>query len=127
MRDVRTPAHLAPWVDVLGPEGAEDCFLTMGGKEVYLSERALGRSELAQRFGVGAARALAARLGVLKIRVPTPKRWLAAVMHQRGLPVSEIAVTLRISDVAVRKNLARDPAETAHRRRASDDRQMTLL
>lgn len=126
MSNVRIPAHLAPWVEVLGPEGAEECFLTMGGKEIYLSERALGRSELVERFGVDAARALAVQLRALKMRVPTAKPWLAAVMKSRGLPVSQIAVTLHVTDVAVRKILARG-TDDGHRRRPSDDRQLTFL
>jgi hypothetical protein len=48
---VSPPAHLEPYVDILGPEEAERCFLTMGGKEIYLTERAAGRSELARLFG----------------------------------------------------------------------------
>lgn len=126
MPDIRPPANLAPWVDILGAEGAEACFLTMGGKEIYLTERASGRSELAQRFGVDVAQALAVRLGVLKVRVPTAKPWLAAMMRARGLPVAGIAVTLHVTDVAVRKMLARGTAD-GHRRRTADDRQLTFL
>lgn len=122
----RPPAHLAPYVEVLGPEDAERCFLTMGGKEIYLTTGASGRSELARLFGVDRARALAGQLGVLKVRVPTAKPWLAATMKARGLTVAEIATTLHVTDVAVRKMLSRGTGD-GHRRRAPDVRQMSLL
>lgn len=119
------PPHVAPYVEVLGLEGAERCFLTFGGSEVWI-ESAGGQSKLAVAFGVDAARALAERLGTAKVRVPTAKPWLAHAMNARGLPGAEIARSLHTTDVTVRKYLSR-PLEDGPSGRIGDPRQMTFL
>ena len=99
----KTPANLAPFVEVLGVDGAVDFFLTFGGAELYLPQDPKGASEVVAAIGIEKTRELAARATDLKARVPTAKRWIAQVLHSKGLPVAKIARRLHMSDVTVRK------------------------
>ncbi len=96
------PAHVAPYVRVLGIDGAVEFLLTFGGSEVYWPANAKGRSRVAEHLGRRRAEALAAEIGTLKSRVPTAKPWIASVWHAKGLPVAEIARRLHVTDVTVR-------------------------
>lgn len=98
-----TPANLLPFVEVLGVEGAVEFFLTFGGAELYLPQDPKGASEVVAVIGIEKTRALAQRATALKARVPTAKRWIAQVLHSKGLPVAQIARRLHTSDVTVRK------------------------
>lgn len=118
----RPPAHLEPYVRILGVEGAVTFFLTFGGSELYLpfTPAAAARSPVAALMGADAALALG--LAQMPKRVPTAKPWIAQVMHTQGLRASEIARKLHASDVSVRKWLKKS---LSHRPR--DDRQLSLL
>jgi len=96
------PAHLRPYVDVLGVDGAVDFLLEFGGAELYLSSTPKGRSRLAEFVGLEKAAKLAVASNRMPRRVPTGKQWVAAVMKSKGLSVAEIARKLHSSDVAVR-------------------------
>jgi hypothetical protein len=122
---IPVPPHVAPYVEALGRDGAERCFLMFGGSEIWI-EGASGQSKLAVAFGIDAVRALAERLGAAKVRVPTAKAWLAHVMRARGLPVAEIARSLHTTDVTVRRYLSQ-PIDGGHGPSSSDPRQMTFL
>lgn len=121
----RPPAHLAPYVEVLGPDDAAAFLLRFGGAECYFTTSARGGSAVAQMVGVERARALAQALGSLKVRVPTGKPWLAAHLATKGLPVAEIARRLRVTDVTVRRLLRVGPEAGPRGRR--DPRQLTLI
>jgi hypothetical protein len=111
------PAHVEPFVQVLGAEGAFDFLMRFGGAELYLSPTPKGRSEVELLVGADKVAELAA-LGLPR-RVPTAKPWLAAVMKSRGLSHAEIARRLHTSDVAVRGWLTAKPA--------TDSRQASLF
>lgn len=113
----RPPAHVEPYVQVLGEGLAFEFLLRFGGAELYLSPTPKGRSEAEKLIGAEKVAELAA-LGLPR-RVPTAKPWLATVMKTQGLPVAEIARRLHTSDVTVRAWL--------NRRSASDPRQGMLL
>lgn len=98
----RPPAHLEPYVRILGVEGAIAFFLAYGGGELYIPRRAAEGSPLAQLVGIEAARALGAAADRLPRRVPTAKPWIAQVRAAQGLRVVEIARSLHVSDVTVR-------------------------
>lgn len=111
MTAVQPPAHLEPFVRVLGVEGAIEFLMAFGGAElVYsLSPR---NSRLVEVIGLEAARTLAeedARRGLPR-RVPLGKPWVAQVWKSKGLSVAEIARRMHVSDVAVRRWLKQQPA-----------------
>lgn len=117
------PAHLEPFVRVLGVEGAVAFFMSFGGAEITYA-RSAQTSRLAQEMGIDAARALGeedARRGLPR-RVPLGKPWCAQVMKARGLSVAEIARRMHASDFAVRKWLKAAPASRPH-----DPRQASLF
>lgn len=117
------PAHLEPFVRVLGVEGAVAFFMSFGGAEITYA-RSAQTSRLAQEMGIDAARALGeedARRGLPR-RVPLGKPWCAQVMKARGLSVAEIARRMHASDFAVRKWL-----KAASRSRPHDPRQASLF
>lgn len=106
----RPPAHVEPYVRILGVDGAVTFLLHFGGGELYLPRTAIEHSPVAELLGEEAARALGAAADRLPRRVPTAKPWLASVMKAQGLSATKIARRLHASDVAVRKWLKRDPA-----------------
>lgn len=118
----RPPAHVEPYVRILGYEAAVTFILEFGGAEIYLplTRTAAARSPVAQRLGVDLVIALAT--AGLPRRVPTAKPWLARVFRSEELRVSEIARRLHVTDVTVRKWLK----EAAGPRR-KDDRQLPLF
>ena len=107
MTDLPPPAHVEPYVRVLGHELAFDFLMRFGGAELYLSPTPKGRSEVEQMIGSEKVAELAA-LGLPR-RVPTAKPWLAATMKSRGLSTAEIARRLHAADVTVRGWLSRGP------------------
>lgn len=116
------PAHIAPYVKVLGQDMAVEFLLAFGGAELYLAANPKGRSRLAKLIGRERAAALAKAAEHLPRRVPTAKPWIAMVMRSKGLPVAEIARRLHVADVTVRAYLKRAPAVIAE-----DPRQMRLF
>lgn len=99
----RPPAHIEPYVRILGVEGAVTFFLNYGGSELYIPRNPRPGAPLVSLLGMDAAAALGAAADRLPKRVPTAKPWMALVSHAQGLRVSEIARTLHVSDVTVRK------------------------
>lgn len=118
----RPPAHVEPYVRILGYEGAVAFILEFGGSEVYLplTRAAAARSPVALHLHVDAVIALAT--ASLPRRVPTAKPWLARVFRSEELGVPEIARRLHVTDVTVRKWLKDLPRP--HR---DGDRQLRLF
>ncbi len=100
----KPPAHVEPYVRVLGPELAVTFFLEFGGGQLYLAERPKGGSRVEQLLGADQVAALAALH--LPRRVPTAKPWIARHLKFTGLSHQEIARRLHTTDVTVRKYLA---------------------
>ena len=119
------PAHVEPYVRLLGAEAAIAFLLAYGGSELYLPQRGAPPAQLSDLVGAEAAARLCAAGPRLSRRVPTAKPWLAAVFASRGLSVAGIARTLHVTDVTVRGWLKRQP----HLRRAAaaDPRQLPLI
>lgn len=99
---IPTPAHLQPYVRILGQDLAVTFLLEFGGAELYLAINPKGRSKVAHVVGVENARKLANTPELLPRRVPTGKKWIAQVFYMQGLTVAEIARRLHSSDVSVR-------------------------
>ncbi|PWE29981.1 hypothetical protein DDZ14_16200 [Maritimibacter sp. 55A14] len=115
------PANIAPYVEVLGAQGAVEFILEFGGAELYLAPNPKRRSRLVTLVGHDKARRLAAAAEYLPARVPLAKPWCAAVLRSQNLSVAEIARKLHASDVSVRGWLKRYDTP------GGDPRQMSLL
>lgn len=121
------PAHLQPYVEVLGIEGAIELFLKLGGSEVYLAGVApTGESMIADLIGADRQMALAALIRYPKTRIPIPKRWIAHCLRATGLSTAEIGRRLHTTDSTVRRWLAKVPAVTEGRA-PRDPRQLSLF
>jgi len=117
----RPPAHLEPYVRILGVEGAVTFFLTYGGSELYIPRTPRPGAPLVDLLGMEAAGNLGAAADRLPRRVPTAKPWLARVWAAQGLRVAQIARRLHVSDVSVRKWLKGETLD------AGEDRQLPLI
>ncbi len=118
----RPPAHLEPYVRILGTEGAIAFLMRFGGAELYIRRTGAAAPLLAETVGTEAAQRLAQAADRLPRRVPVGKPWIARVRAAQGWTVAEIARTLHVTDVTVRAWLRDGPA-----RRPPDPRQMPLL
>lgn len=119
------PAHLQPYVTVLGVEAAIELFLTLGGSEVYLAGIApTGKSLIADQIGAERQQALAHLIRHPKTRIPIPKRWIAHCMLARGLSTAEIGRRLHTTDSTIRRWLAK---ELPNGRERIDPRQLSLF
>lgn len=121
MTDPRPPAHIEPYVRVLGQALALQFLLEFGGAELYLAKTPQGSSRAEELLGPEHFAALS-QLGLPR-RVPTAKPWLARVLKQEGLSHAEIARKLHVSDVSVRAYLADAGPKKWH----YDPRQKSLL
>lgn len=123
---IRPPAHLAPYVDILGEDLALAFLLTFGGAELYLARNPGAMARLSQVVGQDKASALASAADGMRLpkRVPTGKVWIAQVYAARGFPVAEIARILHMSDNAVRGYLK---GEDREKRAAPEYRQLPLF
>lgn len=117
----RPPAHVEPFVRVLGVDDTVTLLSELGGAAIYMGHNPTTRSRLVQLLGRDKAEALVSLVqsGEWPARIPLAKAWVAQVLHARGLPVLEIARILRTTDVTVRKYLNPVPA--------GDPRQPRLL
>lgn len=119
------PAQIAPYVEVLGIDGAREFLMEFGGAELYLATRPTERSRLVQLVGKDKATALAKAAERLPARVPVAKQWLAHVLfYKEGLSKSEIARKLHTTDVTVRGYLKKPLGGPA---RPIDDAQLRLF
>jgi hypothetical protein len=96
------PANIEGFVQVLGEDGAAAFLLRFGGATLNLSANPRGGSAVADLVGLDAASALG-RLQRRPDRIPVAKQWLTGYLLSRGYPVAEIARTLRVTDVTVRR------------------------
>lgn len=119
----KPPAHVEPYVRVLGPELAVQFLLEFGGAELYLAETPKGGSRVEQLLGRDQVAALAGLH--LPRRVPTAKPWISRHLKFTGLSHAEIARRLHTTDVTVRKYLAM--SETKPLKWTHDPRQPSLI
>ena len=86
-----------------GYELAMDFLLTFGGAGLSVSPAPNGSSQYEALIGPDKAKQLGAQAHRLAREVPLAKRWLTAMLHWQGRSKADIARTLRISQVSVRK------------------------
>lgn len=123
----QTPAHVEPFVQVLGVEGAIGFLLMFGGAELHLTTSPKGRSRLEAEYGPEVAVRIAEAAGHLPRRMPLAKEWIAAVWSSQGLSDAEIARRLHVTDVTVRAWRKKAPWRGLRKATAQDPRQMPLL
>lgn len=97
------PAHLQPFVDLLGEDDAIRFLLEFGGGPVYLSANPTAASSIAAIIGREKTVSLAKELGPGSIRVPQGKPWIAERLRARGISVLGIARQLKMKDDTVRR------------------------
>ena len=111
----QAPAHLRPYIDVLGEERAVEFLLEFGGGTFYLAADPKGNSEIARYLGLDLAAQLVAVLRSASsstyARVPTAKPWIASVLRGRKLSIGAIARKLHVTDVTVARWLPSDNAQ----------------
>lgn len=125
----KTPVQIAPFVTVLGVDGAVEFLLEFGGAELQFSRNPRETSQLAKLVGLENARALGDLASGLPARIPLQKRWLAKVMHAKGLSIAQIARKLRTQDKTVRaylKDTGYGPT-VEERQQSSDGIQLKLF
>ena len=104
------PAHLDPYVAVLGQEGTVALLLHYGGLRIHLSANPNQRRPIVQLVGRDRFAALCARLGGGDLELPMGRPWLVHVLrHVYGLTVEQIVLRVRISDAGVRRLLRAAP------------------
>lgn len=125
----RPPAHIEPYVRILGVQPTIEFLLTFGGAEIYLTSSPKRRARLVEMIGAEKAAELAETIARLKVRVPTAKPWIACCMKTEGLSIAEIARRLHTTDNTIRRWMTIDPGEDGGGRAGGgrDPRQMTFL
>ena len=108
---INVPAHIQPYVDVLGVPLTIDFLLAFGGGPLYLpGERTNGDSRITEVIGAVKAVELGRHLGKGMVRVPLAKPFIAACLFADRIAVVEIARRLHVSDVSVRRWLPNRPS-----------------
>lgn len=118
---IRAPAHIQPYIDVLGVDGTVKFLMTFGGAELSLRENPRN-GKLVQLVGHEKAVELASVAGHLPRRIPLAKPWLAQQLNQQGHGIAQIARLLHVSDVSVRAYI-----KPYGKRSAPDPRQYNLI
>lgn len=104
------PAHLSPYVEALGVDGAIALFLALGGSQIYLPRRSSNRTVAAQTIGADNVERLAAALGYGYIKVPLARQWIAKALRAQGKSDNEIARLVRADVATVRRWLGPKPS-----------------
>lgn len=101
-------AQVEPYVEALGAELAMEFLLRFGGADIFIAAKPKGRAEWHKFLGNEGAHRLAEIAHAnprFQRRVPIGNDWLIRMLAWQGKRVPEIARTVRLSDVAVRKYL----------------------
>lgn len=100
----RPPAHVEPFVRVLGHELAVRFLLEFGGAELYLARDPKGRSQVEKLIGADMIKALQEIAPDLAARVPLAKPWVAQTLKALDPQLSHAAIArkLHVTDVTVR-------------------------
>ncbi len=103
--DLIVPAHVRPFVEVLGREKAIELFMKFGGTGIYLAKKPQERLEIGSILSVPQIMALTQVLGSGYHRLPIPKEYLVKYFTLvKGWSVKRIARELHITDMSVYRN-----------------------
>nr|WP_278437068.1 transposase family protein [Brucella anthropi] len=106
--ELRPPAQIAVFVDVLGLELTIEFLLAFGGSPIQLSARPQAGSLLSEILSLEQISALAKKTGGGWHRVPTCKPFLCSYFSAKNMSVSAIARKLHITDTTVRSMIRRE-------------------
>lgn len=100
---IQVPAHVQPFVDVLGAEDAVRFLLAFGGTGMYLPAQRAHNSAAVDLIGAEQTVALGKRLGGGNHKIPTAKRWIAQYLRfEQRLSIAEICRQLHMTEPTVR-------------------------
>ncbi|KHQ53003.1 hypothetical protein [Mameliella alba] len=105
IRYPRHPAHLDPYIEVLGPELAVSFLVMFGGAPLYFPDDPMGRSSAEHLIGAVRLRELGQRMPSNRVAIPMPKNWLIRALHAEGLSMPQICRTLKTSHSNVKRTL----------------------
>ena len=105
------PEQLLPYVQVLGVDLAVDLFLKLGGSQINLPAKSGTETRAAKVIGAENVERLAEWFGTGYVKVPLGNKWVAEVLHGKGLNHQEIACTVRSDVATVRRWINMTPAE----------------
>jgi len=127
----RHPAHIDPYVAVLGPRLALCFLLEFGGTpSLYFPNDPKGKSAAEHLIGPERLRALGQRFASQRVEVPRPRTWIIHALKAEGATVSEICRVAGCTRPTVAKALKLPPhggSLIGHAEPALDDRQMRLF
>lgn len=106
----RHPAHLDPYVEVLGPSLAVRFLIAFGGCPLSFPDDPKGKSMAEAMIGPERLRALGQRMADNRVSVPMPRPWLILALSAEGKDTAEICRILKTTqrnDCAAR-NKARE-------------------
>jgi hypothetical protein len=106
--ELRPPAQIEVFVEVLGLELTMEFLLAFGGSPIQLSMRPQAGTLLSKVVTQEQISALAKATGGGWYRVPTCKPFLCSYFSGMGMSVSAIARKLHITDTTVRSMLKRE-------------------
>lgn len=101
----RHPAHLDPYIEVLGPRMAVSFLVMFGGSSLYFPDDPRGRGAAEQLIGADKLRALGSRMPSNRAEIPMPRSWLIRALHAEGLSIGQICRALKTSSTNVKKTL----------------------
>lgn len=110
---IRPPAHVEPYVNILGEELAVKFLLSFGGAELYFKWKSDARDDLLALIGAEAVRKLADAQSRLPRRVPKADAYIARVLTAQGLTIAQVARKVRVTDKTVRSYLDPDQSKRA--------------
>jgi len=97
------PAHVAPYVEAIGPDKAVALFLALGGSQVYLPLRSGADTPAAKAIGAESVERLAQAMGHGYIKVPLARQWVAKSLRDDGVSDNKIASMIGADVATVRR------------------------
>lgn len=104
------PEAMAPFVEVLGIEGAVHLCMAVGGRRINVPLNPSAADDLVRLAGMDVAEKLSARMAGERVAVPFPRAFLIRYFRARGWTVPAMAGALKCSERNVYRVLAGAPA-----------------
>lgn len=105
------PAHIAAYVEVLGPKLALRFFLEFGGTtSLYFPNDPKGKSAAEALIGPERLRALGERMNCQRADIPRPRTWIIHALKAEGCRQAEICRLAGCTSETVRRALKLSPS-----------------